>query len=175
VGGRYAKALFDLATDEKNVAAVEADLRALKKMRGESKDFRSLLASPAFSAADKGRGLQALAAKAGFSATTRKFLGLLAANGRADILPEVIADFEIMSARARGSVSAQVTSAIALTAAQVKAITSALATALGQAPEIETLIDPSILGGLKIKVGSRLFDASVRSKLDSLKFALKRA
>ena len=175
VGGRYAKALFDLATDEKAVTPVEADLKSLKKMRAESKDFRTLLASPAFSAGDKGKALAALAAKGKFHATTKKFLGLLAANGRVAALPEVITGFEALSAKRRGVVSAQVTTAIALTAAQAKGVSAALRTALGQDPEIETRVDPSILGGIKVRVGSRLFDASLRSKLDSLKFALKRA
>jgi len=175
VGGRYAQALFDLATDEKIVAKVEADLKSLKKMRSESKDFQTLLASPAFSAADKGRALLALSDKAGLTPTTRKFLGLLAANGRAAILGDVISAYESLSARARGVVSAHVTTAVALTAAQSKGVASALRTALGRDPEIETRIDPSILGGIKVRVGSRLFDASLRSKLDSLKFALKRA
>ena len=175
VGGRYAQALFDLATDEKSVAAVEADLKSLKKMRTESKDFRTLLASPAFSAGDKAKALSALAAKGKFHGTTKKFLGLLAANGRVAILPEVIAGFEALSAKRRGVVSAHVTTAISLTAAQAKGVSAALRTALGQDPEIETRVDPSILGGIKVRVGSRLFDASLRSKLDSLKFALKRA
>jgi len=175
VGDRYALALFDLASDEKKVAAVEADLKSLKTMRAESKDFRTLLASPAFSAADKGAALKALAAKGKFNPTTVKFLGLLAANGRTAVLPDVIAGFEALSAKARGTVSAQVTTAVALTAAQSKGVAAALRTALGKDPEIETRVDPSILGGIKVRVGSRLFDASLRSKLDSLKFALKRA
>lgn len=175
VGGRYAQALFDLATEEKCVAAVEADLKSLKAMRAESKDFRTLLASPAFSVAEKGAALAALAVKAKLHATTRKFLGLLAANGRAAALADVIAGFEVLSAKARGVVSAQVTTAVALSAAQAKGVATALRTALGQDPDIETRIDPSILGGIKVQVGSRLFDASLRSKLDSLKFALKRA
>jgi len=175
VGGRYAQALFDLANDEKKLAAVEADLRALKKMRADSRDFQTLLASPAFGAEDKGRALAALADKAKFNSTTKKFLGLLAANGRASSLMSVITSFEALSASARGVVSAQVTSAVPLTAAQSKGVAAALRTALGKDPEIETRVDPSILGGIKVRVGSRLFDASLRSKLDSLKFALKRA
>ena len=175
VGGRYAQALFDLATEEKTVALVEADLKTLKKMRFESKDFRTLLASPAFGAGDKGKALAALAAKGKFHSTTRKFLGLLAANGRTSSLPEVINGFEALASKARGAISAQVTTAVALTAAQSKGVAAALRTALGRDPEIETRVDPSILGGIKVRVGSRLFDASLRSKLDSLKFALKRA
>jgi len=175
VGGRYAQALFDLAKDEKNLAAVEADLKSLKAALADSRDLRLLIASPAFPAGDKGRGLVAIADKAGFSATTRKFLGLLAANGRSRALGAVITAFEALSAQARGTVSAQVTTAQPLSAAQAKGLAAALRLALGKDPEIESRIDPSILGGVKVRVGSRLFDASLRSKLDSLKFALKRA
>jgi len=175
VGGRYARALFDLASEQKQVAAVEADLKSLKTALRESKDLRVLVGSPAFSAQDKAKGLAAIAAKARFHTTTRKFLGLLAANGRTDMLASAITGYETLSAKARGAVSAQVTTAVALSAAQSKGVASALRLALGKDPEIETRVDPAILGGIKVQVGSRLFDASLKSKLDSLKFALKRA
>jgi len=175
VGERYAQALFDLANDEKKVAAVEADLKSLKAAIDDSRDLRILLASPAFAAEDKAKGLDAIAAKAKLNATTRKFLGLLAANGRASVLRSVITSFEALSAAQRGVVSAEVTTALPLSAAQSKGVAAALRQALGKDPEIQTRVDPSILGGIKVRVGSRLFDASLRSKLDSLKFALKRA
>ena len=175
VGGRYAQALFDLACDEKQVAAVEADLKSLKKALAESPDLRVLVGSPAFSAEDKGKGLVAIAVKAKFAMTTIKFLGLLSTNGRASSLPSIITSYEALSAKARGAVSAQVTTAVALSAAQSKGVAAALRQALGKDPEIETRVDPAILGGIKVQVGSRLFDASLKSKLDSLKFALKRA
>lgn len=175
VGERYAQALFDLASDQKEVAAVEADLKSLKAAIVDSRDLRALLASPAFSAGDKAKGLAAIAAKAKFKPTTQKFLGLLAANGRAAELAGVIAGFEALAAKARGAVSAQVTTAVPLTAAQSKGVAAALRQALGKDPEVETRVDPAILGGIKVQVGSRLFDASLKSKLDSLKFALKRA
>ena len=175
VGGRYARALFDLASDEKQVSAVEADLKSLKTALRESKDLRVLVASPAFSAEDKGKGLVAIAVKAKFNMTTIKFLGLLATNGRASSLPSIITSYEALSAKARGAISAEVTTAVALNAAQSKGLAAALRQALGKDPEIETRVDPSILGGIKVQVGSRLFDASLKSKLDSLKFALKRA
>jgi F-type H+-transporting ATPase subunit delta len=107
--------------------------------------------------------------------TTLKFLGLLAANGRAAALPHVIDAFARLSAAARGAVSAEVTTAVPLTGAQARGVAAALRQALGKDPEIETRVDPAILGGIKVQVGSRLFDASLKSKLDSLKFALKRA
>jgi F-type H+-transporting ATPase subunit delta len=175
VGERYAQALFDLANEQGAVAAVEADLKSLKAALADSRDLRTLVGSPAFSAENKGKGLAAIAAKASFNATTIKFLGLLAANGRASVLPDVITAFQRMAAEARGVVAARVTSAVPLTAAQSKGVAAALRQALGKDPEIETRVDPSILGGIKVQVGSRLFDASLRSKLDSLKFALKRA
>ena len=175
VGERYALALFDLAKDEKRIPAVEADLKSIKAMLAASADLRTLLGSPKFNAEAKGKGLTAVAAKAKFNSTTQKFLGLLAANGRAGLLASVITSFEALTAIHRGAVSAEVTSAVALTPAQRKDIAAALRKALGKDPEIETRVDPSILGGLKVKVGSRLYDASLKSKLDQLKFALKRA
>ncbi len=175
VGGRYANALFDLAQDQKALAKVEADLKSLKNALADSRDLRMLLESPAFGAEDKAKGLAAIANAASFHATTRKFLGLLAANGRASALSEVIAGFEKIAAEARGEVQAHVTTAVPLTAAQAKGVAQALRQALGKDPQIETRVDPAILGGIKVRVGSRLFDASLRSKLDSLKFALKRA
>ena len=175
VGERYALALFDLAKDEKRIPAVETDLKSIKAMLAASADLRTLLGSPKFNAEAKGKGLTAVAAKAKFNSTTQKFLGLLAANGRAGLLASVITSFEALTAIHRGAVSAEVTSAVALTPAQRKDIAAALRKALGKDPEIETRVDPSILGGLKVKVGSRLYDASLKSKLDQLKFALKRA
>ena len=175
VGSRYAQALFDLASDQSEIAEVEKDLISLKSAIAESADLRALLASPAFSAEEKGRGLTAIASQAGFSPTTVKFLGLLAANGRASSLSEVIAGFAQLAAAARGAVSAEVTTAVPLSAAQAKGVAQALRQALGKDPEISTRVDPALLGGIKVKVGSRLFDASLKSKLDSLKFALKRA
>ncbi len=175
VGARYAQALFDLAVETGALDAIEADLKSLKGMRAESRDLRDVLASPRFSADDKTKSLAAIGARAGFNATTVKFLGLLAANGRTAALGEIIGAFERLSAKRRGVVSAQVTTAVALTDAQTESLKSALRQALGKDPQIETKVDPAILGGLKVRVGSRLYDASLKSKLDSLKFALKRA
>ena len=131
VGARYAQALFDLASDEGQVAAVEADLKSLKAALADSRDLRVLLASPAFSAEDKGKGLVAIAVQAKFNMTTVKFLGLLTANGRGDLLASVITSYEALSAKARGAVSAQVTTAVALSPAQAKGVAAALRQALG--------------------------------------------
>lgn len=174
-GQRYAKALFDLAIDGKALAAVEGDLKSLKSMIVDSADLRRLLASPAFTADDKGKGLKAIALKAGFNPTTVKFLGLVSAHGRARELVGIIGAFSALSAKHRGVVSAEVVSAVPLSSAQASGVAAALRTALGKDPEVTTRVDPAILGGIKVRVGSRLFDASLKSKLDSLKFALKRA
>ena len=175
VGARYAQALFDLANDEKQIAAVESDLRSMKAMIADSADLRTLLYSPAFDAEAKGKGLDAIAKKAKFSPLTIKFLGFLTSQRRAGALASVITSFIELSAAHRGVVSAVVTTAVAMTPAQAKGLQSALRASLGKDPEIETRVDPAILGGLKVRVGSRLYDASLKSKLDSLKFALKRA
>ena len=175
VGLRYAQALFELAKGQGDHGVVEADLKSLKVMRAESADLRTLIGSPAFDAEEKGKGLAAVAEAAGFSATTKKFLGLVAANRRANALPGMITAFEKLAAEDRGAVSAEVVTAMPLTDAQARALAAALRTALGKSPEIETRVDPAILGGLKVRVGSRLYDASLKSRLDSLKFALKRA
>jgi F-type H+-transporting ATPase subunit delta len=175
VGLRYAQALFELAKGQGDARVVEADLKSLKGMRAESADLRTLIGSPGFDAAEKGKALAAIAEAAGFAPTTKKFLGLVAANRRASALPGMIAAFEKLAAEDRGAVSAQVVTAMPLTDAQSKALAAALRTALGKDPEIDTRVDPAILGGLKVRVGSRLYDASLKSRLDSLKFALKRA
>jgi F-type H+-transporting ATPase subunit delta len=175
VGARYAQALFELALDGDALAVVEKDLKSLKAMSADSPDLRRLIASPAFSPEDKGKGLAAVAEKAKFNALTKKFLGLLSSNARASAIPAVTTAFERLAAAHRGAVAAEVTTAVALTKDQQKGVAAALRQALGKDPEITTRIDPSILGGMKVRVGSRLFDSSLKTRLDQLKFALKRA
>jgi F-type H+-transporting ATPase subunit delta len=175
VGERYAQALFDLAEETAALDAVRGDLASLKAAWLESADLRRLATSPVISAEDQGKGLGAIADKAKFNATTKKFLGLLAQNGRSSDLPGVIAAFETLYVRKNNLVTAEVVSALPLTAAQSKNVQAALRTALGRDPELTTRVDPSILGGLKVKVGSKLFDASLKTKLDQMTFALKRA
>ena len=175
VGARYAQALFDLAKAQGAVAKIESDLKGFKAMCADSPELRRLLDSPTYSAEHKSKALLALATFGNFDKTTRKFLGLMAANRRASVIFSAIAAFEALSAAERGVVAAEVTTAVKLTAEQQTGLMAALRQALGKDPEIETRVDPSILGGLKVRVGSRLYDASLRSKLDSLRFALKRA
>ena len=175
VGARYAQALFELADEGGALAAVEGDLKGLKAASHESADLRRLIASPAFGSEDKGKALSAIAEAGGANAVTKKFIGLLAANNRVSALPAVIAAFERLAADKRGAVAAEVTSAVELSPEQRSGVAAALRQALGKDPEITTRVDPTILGGLRVKVGSRLFDSSLKSRLDHLKFALKRA
>jgi len=175
VGARYARALFDLCLETKVLEPVEADLKSLKTMLADSADFRRLLTSPRFSGEDKAKGLSAIGGRAGFCDTTAKFLGVLAGNRRTAALGAIIAAFERLLEAQRGVIAAHVTTAVPLSRAQSDTLTSALRTAFGKDPQIETHVDPAILGGLRVRVGSRLYDASLKSKLDSLKFALKRA
>ena len=175
MGARYAQALFELAEQGGAIAAVESDLTGLDALRGESADFRRLLGSPAIGHEDKARGLLAIADAAGVQPLTRRFLGLLGAKGRTAALPAVAAAFVRLAAAHRGAVAAEVVTAVPLSEAQASGVAAALRQALGKDPEISTRVDPSILGGLRVKVGSRLFDASLRTRLDHMKFALKRA
>lgn len=175
VGERYAQALFELALQADAIAAVEKDLKALDAARLESADLRRLLASPLTPQSDKAKGLVAVAEALGVSELTRRFVGVLSNNGRAGALGPVVKAFAQLAADHRGAVAAEVITAVPLTPAQAEGVAAALRQALGKDPELSTRVDPAILGGLKVRVGSRLFDASLRSKLDSLKFALKRA
>ncbi len=143
--------------------------------RRNAADLRRLATSPVISVQDKRKGLEAIADKAKFDAVTRNFLGLLAQNGRAADLPGAIAAFEALYARHAGIVAAEVTSAKPLAAKQMTAVKAALKGALGRDPELTARVDPSILGGIKVKVGSKLFDASLKTKLDQMNYALKRA
>ncbi|GAW42030.1 ATP synthase subunit delta [Brevundimonas sp. SH203] len=175
VGDRYAQALFDLALETGRLDAVRADVVSLKTVWIESADLRRLATSPIISTDDQVKGLVAVATQARFEKNTVNFLGLLAQNGRARDLGAVIAGFERLYAKHAGIVAAEVVSAQPLDARQLAAIKTALNASLGKAPELTTRVDPSILGGLKVKVGSKLFDASLKTKLDQMKFALKRA
>jgi F-type H+-transporting ATPase subunit delta len=173
VAGRYASALFDLAQEQKSVAAVEADLTRFDRMLHESADLRSLVRSPVLSADDQGRALQALFAKAGISGITGNFLLLVAKNRRLFAVSDITKIFHTLAARSRGEVSAEVTSAVALTPAQTQALSDQLKATVGKDVKIAAKVDPSLLGGLVVKVGSRMIDSSLKTKLANMSAALK--
>jgi len=175
VGRRYAKAVFELALSEKALDAVSADLGTVAAWSHESPEFLALLTSPVISPASKTSALMALADKAGFHDITRKFLGLLTRSGRLPLFASLHTSFIGLMDGHNQTVRAHVVTSVPMSAAQAKSLSAALSQALGAEPSITSEVDPSLLGGIKVKVGSRLFDASLKTQLDSLKFALKRA
>ena len=170
---RYAKALFELADDRKALDEVAGDLRALRTLMHESADFRRLIRSPVLSRAEQAKAVAAVAEKAGFSQLTRNFLGVAARNRRLFVLPQVITGYLRELAERRGEVTAEVTAAKPLTPAQTEAVNEQLRKAVGRKVAVDLRIDPGLLGGLIVKVGSRMVDASLKSKLSRLQLAMK--
>ena len=174
VAGRYASALFELADGSKSLDQVAQDLATFRKMVAESTDLARLIASPVIPRALQGKALLAVLDAAGISGLTRNFVGTVAANGRARDLPAMAAAFLAELASRRGETTATVTSAVPLSPAQLQQLSDALRSVLGSKKvSIDARVEPDILGGLVVKVGSRLFDSSVRSKLQRLQLAMK--
>ena len=174
-GERYARALFELAEDGGALAAVEKDVDALLAALSESVELARALTSPIHSSAGKGAALAAVADKLKAQGLTKQFLGVVADNGRAGDLKSVLRAFKILAAKKRGSVSADVVTADALTQAQLKELQTALKTALGRDVEIRTEVREELIGGLIVKVGSRMFDSSLKTKLEGLRKTMKEA
>jgi F-type H+-transporting ATPase subunit delta len=174
VAGRYASALFELADNARALDQVAQDLDTLKKLLAESTDLSRLIASPVVNRALLGKALLAVLDAAGITGLTRNFVGTVAANGRARELPAMATAYLAELARRRGETSAVVTSAVPLTPQQMQQLSEALRGVLGGAKvSIDAHVDPELLGGLVVKVGSRLFDSSIRSKLQRLQLAMK--
>ena len=175
VAGRYASALYDLADEKGAIDTVAGDLTSLQKMFDDSDDFRRLVKSPILSRRDQSKGIAAVAEKAQLAPITRQFLGLAATNRRLSALPSVIAGFRAILADRRGQSTAHVTSATPLSDAQKTSLVEALkeSVGVGRNVEITSKVDPSILGGLIVKIGSRMVDSSLKSKLQRLKLAMK--
>lgn len=175
--GRYAGALYDLALDAGSVDAVAQDLRALEQALHTSDDLTRLVASPLMGRMEQARALDAVLAKMNVGALTRRFVGLLARNRRLGLLAQAIRDYLALAAHARGEMTAQVISAEPLSADQLAALKTTLQTAaqgLGaKSMAIQASVDPALLGGVIVKFGSRMIDASVRAKLTSLNRAMK--
>ena len=174
VAGRYASALFELADQAKSLDQVAADLTTFRHLIAESADLRRLIANPVIGRAVQGKALLAVLDAAGIAGLTRKFIGAVTANGRARELPAMAGAFLAELARRRGETTAQVTSAVPLSPAQLEQLTQSLRAVLGGAKvSIDQRVEPDILGGRVVKVGSRLFDSSIRSKLARLQLAMK--
>jgi len=173
LAGRYAIALFELADEQKQLDTVGESLAALKQALAESDDFRTLTTSPLIG---REQAVAAVGASAGAMALdpiTTNFLGVLAKNRRLGQLGNVIRAFNLLAARHRGEISAEVTSAHALDEGQVDALRQNLRTRYGADIALELDVDPAILGGLVVKIGSRMIDGSIRTKLNMLAQAMK--
>lgn len=173
LAGRYAAALFDLATAEKALDVVAEDLQTLGAMIAQSDDLRRLLRSPVISRKDQAKALLSLIDKAGMNKLTRNFAGVLAENRRLFAMTDMIAAYLALLASHRGETTAEVVSAKELTAAQLAALSDALKQAVGNNVTVDATVDPGLLGGLIVKIGSRMVDSSLRTKLQQLRLAMK--
>ena len=173
LAGRYALALFELARDERQLEAVGDSLRALKRALEDSEDFRTLVASPLVSREQSQRAIAGAADALGLDPLTRNFVGVLAKNRRLSKLDAIIRAFDMLSARHRGELTAEVVSAHKLSDDQVAALKANLKARTGSDIAVDLSVDPSILGGLTVKVGSRMIDGSIRTKLNTLAHTMK--
>ena len=175
VSGRYATALFELARDEKSIDAVKADLDNFEAMLNDSADLKRLVRSPVFSADAQLKALSAVLDRAGISGIAAKFLKVLTANRRLFAVGDVIRAFRALVARFKGEATADVTVAETLSDRNLDALKTALKSVTGKDVALNVKVDPSIIGGLVIKLGSRMVDSSLRTKLNSIKHAMKEA
>jgi F-type H+-transporting ATPase subunit delta len=171
--GRYATALFELAQESNSVAAVSADLDSFATMLDASEDLTRLVRSPVFGAGEQIAALDAIFAQAGIKSIAANFIKLAAKNRRLFAVRDMINAFRALAAQARGQVAAEVVSAEKLSSAQVDRLKAELKASVGSDVELAQVVDPSILGGLIVKVGSRMVDNSLRTKLQNLKVAMK--
>lgn len=175
IAERYASAFFDLAVEERAQDALESDMRDLRAALADSADLRRLAASPVIGTEDKARAMAAVLDKAGAHPLTRNLVALLSKNARLFALDGVAAAFIDRAAKARGEVSAEAVTAHELTPEQHTALRAQIEQSVGKAVNLETRVDPSLLGGLVVKVGSRMLDSSLKTKLSRLQGRLAKA
>jgi F-type H+-transporting ATPase subunit delta len=173
MAGRYATALFELALEEKAVDAVAADLNAFDALVADNPDLNRLIRSPVFSAEDQLKALSAVLDKAGIKGVAAQFLKVVAGNRRLFAARDMIRGFRALVAKHKGEVTAQVTVAEKLKDEHLTALKSALKSVTGKDVTVDVTVDPAIIGGLVVKLGSRMVDASLRTKLNSIKHAMK--
>ena len=173
LAGRYAVAIYQLADEAKSLDAVAADLRSLKSLIAESADLTKLVRSPLIGRELKQQAMAAVLDKAGADGLTRRFVGLVARNGRLYALAPMIDGFLAELSRRRGEVQASVVSARPLSEAQSDALGAAMHQAMGGKVAVDTSVDPALLGGLVVRVGSRMVDTSLRGKLQRLQLAMR--
>jgi F-type H+-transporting ATPase subunit delta len=175
VSGRYATALFELAREEKSIDAVKADLDRFTALLKESEDLKRLVRSPVFAADVQLKALSAVLDKAGISGISANFLRVLTSNRRLFAVNDVIRAFRALVAKFKGEATAEVTVAEALSDKNLDALKTALKSVTGKDVALDVNVDPSIIGGLVVKLGSRMVDSSLRTKLNSIKNAMKEA
>ncbi|MCJ8156813.1 F0F1 ATP synthase subunit delta [Sphingomonas sp. LaA6.9] len=173
LAGRYATALFELARESNKIEAVEKSLATLKAALSDSDDFRQLTASPLVSRADATKGVVSAAKAMKVDPLTENFLGVLAGNRRLGELGSMIRAFTTLAANFRGEMTAEVTSAHPLNAAQVTELKKQLKTRVGRDVSVDLNVDPAILGGLVVRIGSQMIDSSIKTRLNSLAHAMK--
>ena len=173
IATRYATAVFDLAKEGKAIKALESDVAALEAAMGESADLRTLLSSPLYSREEQSTAIAAVAKKMKLSATTSNVLALLASKRRLFVLPQLIAVLQDMLSEERGEVTAEVTTAKKLTKAQSDKLAKTLKAQVGKSITIKETVDERIIGGLIVKVGSKMIDTSIASKLNALQNTMK--
>ncbi|MCZ8315891.1 F0F1 ATP synthase subunit delta [Phreatobacter sp.] len=173
MAGRYASALFELASEAGQVDKVQADLGRFVALLEGSEDLRRLVKSPVFSSDDQSKAVAAILAKAGIDGIAANLIKVVAANRRLFAIESIIRGFNALVAKSRGEVVAEVTVAEALSPTHTSSLSSALKDVLGKEPKIAVKVDPAILGGLIVKVGSRMIDTSLRTKLNAIRTAMK--
>ncbi|MBK20094.1 MAG: F0F1 ATP synthase subunit delta [Rhodospirillaceae bacterium] len=173
LSGRYATALFELALDQKAIDAVADDLSQLQAMIDESDDLRRLIESPLFSRDAQSKAMAAITEKAGLSEIVCNTVGVIAQNRRLFALEDIIRAYRTLVSEHRGEVEAEVTSAAPLTDSQRKSLETSLKDAIGSTVAVTTNVDPELLGGMVVRVGSRMIDSSLRTKLQRLQLAMK--
>ena len=173
LAARYAAALFELADTHKAIDRVAGDLSELRTMIGGSEALRALIRSPIRSRDEQGRAMAALLQQAGTSDLVRKFVGLVARNRRLFVLPQMIDEFLAELARRRGEMRAEVTAAKALSDQQQASLAEAIRRSVGGKVTVDVRVDPALIGGLVVKVGSRMVDSSLKTKLQRLQLAMK--
>ena len=173
LAGRYASALFDLARDERQIESVSGSLDTVKAALAESPDLKALTTSPLVNRDEAAKAIAAAAGTLGLDPLTTRFLGVLAKNGRLSQLNAVIRTFAQLAAAHRGETTAEVTSAYPLKDDQLAALKAHLKGRGGRDVAIDARVDPSILGGIVVRLGSRMIDASIKTKLNNLALAMK--
>ncbi|HMS94176.1 MAG TPA: F0F1 ATP synthase subunit delta [Tabrizicola sp.] len=173
IASRYALALFDLAKDDGALKALEADVTALTETLAASEELRAMIGSPVVSREDQGRAMAAIGAKLGLNALTANTLALMADKRRLFVLPHLLANLTDLIAAEKGEVTAEVTAARALTAAQSKKLAETLKARVGKTVKLKSTVDESLIGGLVVKLGSTMIDTSVKAKLAALQNAMK--